>query len=193
MRFKLIFLSLGLVLLFIASIFDVNYLNYESPIAYTGVGEISFYDFKGLKKPFTTLDGMSEFAFIETSREIDFHGPGEVAITTYFHPSRSYVFAKDIRNPDLLRHELYHFHIAEYCSRLFRQEISLVNAIGHEMITKLSDKYELVEDELQKQYDEDSYHGYVLQQQKKWEKDIDQNLLSLNKYADPIVRIMGQP
>ena len=190
MKLAIFLITLSFILLAVAALFDVNYLDYERPIPYSEWEKINFYDFKGLKKPGRTLNGVSEFAYIKTTRTIDYLNVGNIEITTYFHPSRSYVFAKDIRNADLLRHELYHFHIAEYFSRLLRREISRQkDMITRSQIADLDHEYEKREIEMQDRYDEDSYHSYVLQEQKKWEMNVDSLLRSLQKFSGTYVHI----
>lgn len=193
MKFAIIFIGLSVVLLLVSILYDINYLDYEKPVPYSRVSTINFYDFKALKKPGMTLYGVSEFAYIKTNRKISYLNDGNVEITTYFHPSRSYVFAQDIRNNDLLTHELYHFHISEYCTRLLRREIfESRNEITHKAIETLNRKYYRLEDEMQTEYDEDSYHSYVLQKQKEWEEKVDSLLLSLKDFSDPVVIIGGR-
>ncbi|MFI5187865.1 MAG: hypothetical protein ACHQF0_14125 [Chitinophagales bacterium] len=190
MKFAIIFSGAGVILLSIAILFDVNYISYSKPVPYSQWKKISFYDFKAFKRPGLTLNGVSEFAFIKDDRRIHYLNNGNIVITTYFHPSRSYVFAQDIRNPDLLRHELYHFHIAEYCARLLRKEISeRMNSITNGMVEKLNIKYYKVENEMQNEYDEDSYHSYVLQEQKKWEMKVDSLLHALEAFSEPLIHL----
>lgn len=193
MKFAIIFTGAAVVLLLISILYDVNYLDYEKPIPYSRVSTISFYDFKALKKPGMTLYGVAEFAYIKNNRKIHYLDVGNVEITTYFYPSRSYVFARDIRNMDLLSHELYHFHISEYYSRLLRKEIcEKRNNITHNGIENLNKKYYQLEDEMQYEYDEDTYHSYVLQKQKEWEEKVDSLLLSLKDFSNPVVIIGGR-
>ena len=180
----------SIVLLAVAAIFDVNFINYKSPMPYSNWQKINFYDFRGLKKPGMRLHGVNEFAYIKTSRVINYLSDGHVVITTYFHPSRSYVFAQDIRNADLLRHELYHFHITEYFSRLVRETIfQEKNHITRSQIENLNRQYYVLEDQMQRQYDEDTYHSYVLQEQRKWEIKVDGLLYSLHEFSNPVVAI----
>lgn len=193
MKFALIFSSISVVLLSVSILYDVNYFDYKDPIPYSRVSTINFYDFKALKKPGMTLYGVAEFAYIKTNRKIRYPDDGTVEITTYFYPSRSYVFAQDIRNKDLLTHELYHFHISEYCTRLLRNEIfENRKEITHKRIEALNKKYYRLEDEMQNEYDEDSYHSYVLQKQKEWEQKVDSLLLGLKDFSNPIVSIGGR-
>jgi hypothetical protein len=190
MRFTLILIASSLILLAVAALFDVNYIDYKTPIPYSEWSKINFYDFKGLKKPGMTLHGVTEFAYIKTSRDIHFLNRGGIEIITYFHPSRSYVFAQDIRNGDLLTHELYHFHITEYFSRRLREEVSKQKRrLTRSRIENLRQQYSKLENEMQDQYDEDSYHSYILQNQKKWEAKVDSLLKGLEEFSAPIVAI----
>lgn len=166
MKFTLIISGAGIIFLPVAIVFDINYLNYRNPIPYSQLQKINFYDFRALKRPGLTLNGVEEFAYIKTNRKIHYLNNGDFEITTYFHPARSYVFAHNIRDHDLLIHELYHFHISEYYSRLLRKEISETqNNIPDDLIFQLNEKYYRLENEMQVKYDEDTYHSYVLQEQ----------------------------
>jgi hypothetical protein len=184
MRLNLVLCTIGVVLLSIATLFEVNYLNYGKPVPYSEWEKISFHDFRGMKRPGMTLNGVSEFAYIKINRKIDYPATGIARVVTYFYPSRSYVFARDIRNPDLLRHELYHFHIAEYWSRLLRKEISeRKGRLTKRGIRDLNMQYYRLESSMQEDYDNDSYHSYVMQQQKNWEKKIDSLLLTVRDFS----------
>jgi len=193
MKFTIFFLAAGIILLSVAIVFDINYFNYKRPIPYSQFRKISFYDFKAFKRPDITLNGFKEFAYIKTNRRIHYLNNGNVEITTYFHPSRSYVFAQNIRDLDLLTHELYHFHISEYYTRLLRKEI-LGNPknISDNMIIRLNKKYYEFENEMQLNYDEDTYHSYVMQEQKKWEIKIDSLLQSLESFSNPLIHIRSK-
>lgn len=193
MKFAIIFIGVAVVLLSVSILYDVNYLDYEKPVPYSRVSTINFYDFKAQKKPGMTLYGVAEFAYIKTNREIHYLDDRNIEITTYFHPSRSYVFAQDIRNNGLLTHELYHFHISEYCTRLLRKEtFEKRNKITHRGIESLNKKYYRLEDEMQGEYDDETYHSYVLQKQKEWEEKVDSLILSLKDFSEPIVIIGGR-
>lgn len=193
MRYNLILSFCSLLFLSIAAVFEVNYLDYSSPVPYANWQQINFYSFKALKKPGLTLFGVAEFAFIKTNREVRFINDSEIEITSYFHPSRSYVFDQQIRNPGLLRHELYHFQLTEYISRLFRKEIAdHSQAASHSLVRSLEDQYWEMEKNMQMQYDDDSYHSYVLKEQKRWESYIDSGLVSLHNYNDPVVSLKNK-
>lgn len=190
MKLSVILFLCSFILLAVAILFDVNYINYKRPVPYAEWEKITFYDFRGLKKPGLKLKGATEFAYIKTDRKVHMLNNKSAEVTTYFHPSRSYVFEQNIRNSILLKHELYHFHIAEYCSRLLRKEIANeMTPITGRMLNGLKSNYDRLEQEMQESYDDDSYHSYVMQQQKSWEKRVDDLLHSLEDFSDPVVRI----
>jgi len=193
MRFIIILILPSLILLAAAILFDINYINYKPPIPYSEWPKINFYDFRALKKPGVTLSGVKEFAYIKTNRIIYYLNNGDVEIITYFHPSRSYVFAQDIRSADLLKHELYHFHISEYYSRLLRKEVfNQRNRLTKSEMEDLRRKYYLLENKEQDEYDENSYHSYVMKEQRKWEIKIDSMLQSLEEFSKPVVHMVNR-
>lgn len=188
MRINIIILTIALIILSFCALFENNYLEYAAPIPYSNLRSITLNDFRGLKLPGESLDGMGDFAFIKSNRVLQYV-PGEsVTITTFFYPSRSYVFNRDLWNNDLLTHEMYHMRITEYCSRLFRQEVAAYKGdITNLLLDDWQLKYHNIEDEMQIQYDDDSYHSYVVSQQLRWEKKVDSSLQSLIKYSNPLV------
>ncbi|HXC06832.1 MAG TPA: hypothetical protein VNZ86_18870, partial [Bacteroidia bacterium] len=121
-RINIIIFITGCLMLAVVLLFDVNYLHYKSPMPYAQWKSITFSDFRGLKRPGQTLDGMSEFAFIVPQMKVSGSGKS-IEVQTYFHPCRSYVYNTAIQDEKLLKHELYHLHITEYTSRLLRKQL----------------------------------------------------------------------
>jgi len=189
MKYNIPVMIVALLILAACTVFEVNYLDYSSPIPFSKINEITFKDFNGYAKPGSTLDGMSEFAYVSVNREIEYPSDSTVEITSYFHPSRSYVYNQQIRSPELLKHELYHFRITEYCSRLLRAEVNSVDGkLSRQQIKLMNKRYTALENELQRRYDHDTYHSYVLSEQKKWEARIDTDLLSLENFSGTVTR-----
>lgn len=189
LKINLIVFLTGFLMLAVATLFEVNYLQYELPIPYSGLKQITFKDFTGLKRPKETLDGMSEFAFIVTETRIKTSG-NTVEVSCYFHPARSYVFNSNIDDNKLLQHELYHFHIREYNARLLRKKIALLGSRINEMeLEKMKNEMEFEEGIMQYQYDDETYHSYVRGKQIAWEQKIDSCLLSLKDYESVFVKI----
>lgn len=179
-----IIIILSIVALFIAMLWDINLLEYEFPIPHENYKKITFDNFTGLNKPGNTLYGQKEFAFISTELRTE-KQENKYRVDVLFHPARSYVYKKNIRGKELLTHELYHFHITEYCGRLLRQTIaSSKNKIN---LSELETKYLEIENQMQKQYDYETYHSYVLGEQNRWQAYIDSCLESLKDYESPII------
>src|SRR5688500_13854832 len=165
-------LILGSTMLVVSVLFHINILRYSSPIPFVEIDTITLKDFKGYRKPNQTLDGENKFAFITTSiiwEKTD----STVEVQAAFHPARSYVYNDKIVDRFLLKHELYHFRITEIFARKCRQELSLSNvAPSDDVISELIAFNEEAETEMQLRYDEESYHGYLMKEQKRWEKDV---------------------
>ena len=189
MNCNLILIFLSIVILVIVASYDLNFFDYQPPIPYSNWKEISWDDFKGRNKPYFTLDGEDKFAFISTQIEAHRTNDGYFEITTYFHPSRSYVFNQRIIDNALLKHELYHLHITETIARFMRQEISTSRKSRLLDISKVLSTFQVKEDSMQRAYDVQTYHGYLLNKQKYWQKTIDSCLFSLEKFSDAVVKI----
>jgi hypothetical protein len=187
-KYNLLLFIAALLLLSAATVFDVNFFDYKSPVPYSHWRTITFYDFKGYKRPGETLFGNTAFAFIKTNRQTRLINDTAIEVTSYFHPSRSYVFEQQVRSPDLLQHELYHFHITEYCTRLLKKELmDYKQPFTQSKLEEMNEKYMQFENNMQMTYDDESYHSYVLKEQKKWEKFIDSSLAQLELYSTPVI------
>jgi hypothetical protein len=190
MKFILIVALLAVSILSFATLYEVNFLDYSNPIPYSQNSRITFKDFKGYKKPAETLHGIQEFAFIKTSRVLKLKPNNTFSAITYFHPSRSYVFNQHLRNSDLLSHELYHFHIAEYITRLLKRDIIQNNPkLSATIIKNLKEKYRDLENEMQIQYDDETDHSYAFKHQKLWQHKIDSGLNSLLSFENSDIKL----
>ncbi|PTB96147.1 hypothetical protein C9994_08595 [Marivirga lumbricoides] len=176
----------------ITSLWDFNYLSYANPIPYKNWKSIQWDDFRGLKMPKDNLDGESKFAFIHSSLIIN-KSKSKIEIEANFHPCRSYVYNNQIFADRLLTHEIYHFHITEYCARLMRKDIiENIDRGGEICLSDLRTKYFRKERLLQKQYDEETYHSYVYAKQIHWQEKIDSLLISLENYSNPVIILNEQ-
>jgi len=182
-RINLVIFSTGLLMIAIVILFDINYLKYKAPIPHQNWRQITFDDFKGLKRPNETLDGGNEFAFIVTELVL-VESNNKIGVVCYFHPSRSYVFKDNLYNNELLKHEIYHFHIAEYCSRLLRKQIAKIKTASRYKAENLKANILRIEDSLQVKYDYETYHSYVMGKQLEWQLKIDSCLNSLKEYEN---------
>lgn len=181
--------SVGVILLLIAMMYDINFLRYKSPMPYSEWREIEWSDFRAIKRPHQTLDGIESFAFICSDIDLNI-SEYEVQVETRFHPARSYTFSEKNAGTALLQHELYHLHITEQCARILRRELATFDLVPTKaQINELVSKYSVKERQLQAQYDEETYHGYVLGQQLVWQQKVDSMLSQLSAYSDITVKL----
>lgn len=180
-------LILGVTLVIASFLFHINFIRYSRPVPYSEMDKITLKDFKGFRRPYQTLDGANEFAFIVTSLSCE-TSQNAVKVEALFHPSRSYTFNDNLADKSLLRHELYHFRITEIFARKCRQELSELKQFpSPEMLDQVMDFQKTMEREMQYRYDDESYHSYIMKEQKRWEKKIDSLLTLSEKYKNPIV------
>lgn len=185
--FHWVILGLGILMAFQVLLFDVNVLRYDAPIPYERKDEITLQDFKGLNKPGNTLDGGTEFAFIEVDWKVR-QGNGWILVENRFHPARSYVYLDNLYSPDLLQHELVHFQISELYARKFRRELTMEGEqLSNKELKRRLLRYRLLEREEQARYDDETYHGYVLNQQKAWEHRLDSLLQTHAAYEETLI------
>lgn len=174
-------IGISLLLIAVSIAFDVNYFNYSKPIAHSQNKDITLSDFKGLKKIGQNLDGGNEFAFIETEIKKIKTDSG-YTVKALFHPSRSYVYKTNIIGGEkLLKHEVYHFHITEYIARKLRKELA-EHKNNNINIDSLIKEFKLVENQMQMEYDKETYHSYYVGKQLFWQKKTDSLLNTLNEY-----------
>lgn len=184
LRINIVVFVLGIALTGLAVIYDVNFLRYKAPMEYKDYKQITWSDFRAIKRPHYTLEGSQNFAFIAS--QIDISQSNEyVEVRTYFHPCRSYTFSQQMAGQDLMQHELYHLHITEYVAREIRKEFSGADARNAEFINAYLQR----ERDLQAQYDGETSHGYLLGKQRSWQKKIDSCLLSLENYSEPVIQL----
>jgi hypothetical protein len=180
LRINIVVFVLGTALLLLALTYDVNIFRYKAPMQYSAWKEISWADFRAIKRPHQTLQGSQNFAFICSSIDVDVHDC-EAEVVALFHPARSYTFSEETADDALLTHELYHLHITEYWARRIRKEFSELGQRAHQ--TEFVETYKGQEREMQYTYDEETDHGYVRGKQLSWQKKIDSCLSSLNNFA----------
>ncbi|WP_299119614.1 hypothetical protein [uncultured Tenacibaculum sp.] len=168
-------------IIFLAILSHINFLNYEKPMTFDKYNQITFQNFRGLEFFKKTLYGNEKFAYIVTSINSKIHDDS-VTINSLFHPSRSFVYNKHTNSTDLLTHEKYHFKITELFVRKAKNKISKLNQISKNEIKKIIKNIKEEERLFQKEYDSATFHSYVYNQQKKYEKEIDSLLNLLNEF-----------
>jgi hypothetical protein len=180
-------LILGVTMMIASFLFHINFFRYSSPVPYSEIDKITLKDFKGFRRPYQTLDGGNEFAFIVTSLSCKTND-NELKVEALFHPSRSYTFNDNLADKSLLRHEMYHFRITEIFARKCRQELSELKQFpSKQTLDHIMDFQKTMEREMQYRYDDESYHSYIMKEQKRWEKKIDSLLTLSEKYKNPVI------
>lgn len=170
------------------SLMQINFLDYESPKKYDEIDEITFNDFKGLEFFQNSLYGNKHFAYIKTSINYQIE-EDSVKVESFFHPSSSYVYKKDLFSKELLTHELYHFKITELFSRMIKKKIFESKSRDNIQIENLINELKIKERQFQFKYDDDTFHSYVFSEQRKYQNDIDSLLNLHSNFKNPKVYI----
>ena len=181
-----------LILIITAIVFGIlshtNYLNYQKPMTFDKFNQITFENFRGLEFFKKSLYGNERFAYVVTSIESEIND-NSVTVQSLFYPSRSFVYKKNTNSTELLTHEKYHFKITELFARKAKEEISNLKTFDENQIKRIIRDVEIKERAFQKKYDYDTFHSYVLSEQKRYEKEVDSLLNTLNKYKNPKIII----
>ncbi|MEO4005968.1 MULTISPECIES: hypothetical protein [unclassified Flavobacterium] len=176
---KIIFIVIVVLLSGFATLTQINFLDYQKPVRFKDIDQVTLNDFKGLEFFQKSLYGNKSFAYIKTSIDYEFKDDS-LRIESFFHPSSSYVYNKKAYSKELLTHEIYHFKITELYTRIAKKRISDLKNVTKNQAEDLIDAIKQEEQNYQIQYDDDTFHSYVLSEQKKYEKTID-SLLNLHR------------
>ena len=143
--------------------------------------QLQWDDFRGLSKQSTGVDASTECM-------IDFHKvDNKYGVFCYFIKNKSWRIKKK-ETDYLLKHEQYHFNIAEVYARKFRKEIIESKLISNPKELEKADKENFNElMKTQNSYDKETNHSRIAEEQEKWEKDIDKQLEALNDFSNPFV------
>jgi hypothetical protein len=161
----------------------VGYIQFENSnkILWTQNYSINWKDFKGKPSKKEGFDAMTAYV-IESEKKNN-----KLGIYCYFEKKKSWRDKKK-ESVQLLKHEQYHFHLAEVYARKLRQQIieqhltsnmKQIPKVFNESLRKLEIK--------QKLYDKETNHSKVIEEQLKWEKIIETQLQELAAYSNPLV------
>lgn len=181
---KYSFLVLTLLVSLFAVLSHTNFLNYEKPLTFENYDKITFENFRGLEFFKKSLYGNERFAYVVTSIDSNIEN-NSVTVQSLFYPSRSFVYKKNTNSEELLNHEKYHIKITELFSRRAKEKISNLNFFEKVKIERIVKEAKQSEREYQTEYDYNTFHSYVLSEQKRYEKEIDSLLNLLNQYKNP--------
>ena len=185
---KKVLLPLFIISVMFLALNRVNFLDYEKPIPYNKINQITFENFRGFEFFQKSLYGNEHFAYVKTTIEYEFENDS-IKIESFFHPSSSYVYNKKVFSKDLLRHEMFHFKITELYVRIAKNKISQLSNLDKEKIKGLIQETKNKECDYQIKYDDDTFHSYVESEQKKYEKEIDSLLYLYSKFQTPKIHI----
>lgn len=180
----LIPMVLGLAMMLVAALFEVNYLNYASPISWSEKGKITFADFRGIKRPGYDPFRGHGLATVHSDIQLQVLSQEEVEVVARFHPSRSFASNRKWFDPYLLEHEMLHFQITEYHARLLRERISRQGSPLYPAWLHTQKELILIrEKDMQRRYDRETDHSTRTGPQKTWQERMDSLLLDLDAYA----------
>lgn len=165
-----------------------NYLDYEKPLTYDKINEITFENFRGLEFFKKSLYGNKRFAYVVVTIESKIDND-QVTIKSLFHPSQSFVYNSHTTSKELLSHELYHFKITELFVRQAKHDISELKNANKNKIKDIIRQKRMKENEYQNQYDYDTFHSYVYSEQKKYERNVDSLLNLLIQFEKPTIKL----
>lgn len=161
-----------------------NYLNYEKPLTFDKYDQITFENFRGLEFFKKSLYGNERFAYVVTSIDSNIDD-NSVKVQSLFHPSRSFVYKTNTNSKELLSHEKYHIKITELFARKAKEKISKLNSFDENKIEGIIKQAEKEERQFQTEYDYNTFHSYVLSEQKRYEREVDSLLNLLSEYNEP--------
>lgn len=185
---KFSFLILISASIVFAILSHTNFLNYQKPMTFDKYDQITFQNFRGLEFFKNSLYGNERFAYVVTSIDSDIDD-NSVTVQSLFHPSRSFVYKKNTNSKELLTHEKYHIKITELFARKAKEKISNLNSFDADKIEGIIRDVKTKERAFQKEYDYDTFHSYVLSEQKRYEKEVDSVLTLLAAYQKPKIII----
>jgi hypothetical protein len=142
---------------------------------------LQWEDFKGPKVNMEGIDAWTVYYIDQIQEE------GKTYIKCYFDTKESWRNKKK-ENDYLLRHEQYHFNLAEVFARKIRKEIIETKVkFGSIEFKKIFNKNFLDLKKMQNAYDKDTKHSRINEEQAKWESKIDQQLQELIEFSNPMI------
>jgi len=150
---------------------------------------LTWADFKG------SAPGSSKYiALTYSAIKLDFGGEGKdiwFTIETIFYPKKSW--KKKGVDDYVLKHEQGHFDITEFFSRTLRKTLSETKfkkyaTIGDEVAKIFNENFEAC-DKMQDEYDKETDHSKVKDEQLRWDKKISEMLDSLSTHTETELKI----
>ena len=169
------------IALFIIVIIPLLQNSFYLPATIKRWSQLEWNDFIGIGKPFTQYGAaISSKVYLEfdtaSNRFVAYAGQNN---------RRSWVKSSTLDYAAGLRHEQYHFNITEYHSRLLNEQLESNDSITSEEANKLLDEINSKLSAMQTNYDDDTDHSLIEEQQNYWEYKVD-SLLQVYSVNDGI-------
>lgn len=141
---------------------------------------IEVSDFRGFPDLLTHFDGAITSGF-----DYQFEGESLKYLNAVCYTHETWINPWDKDSYFLLQHERYHFNITEVVARMARKAIAQSLKSGHaskEDLLEIIGRHNLIKNEMQDQYDEETDHSTIEDQQGLWQNKIDSLLIELDPY-----------
>ena len=179
----LVFKMKKIIALLLTTLVFVSYTHPKDPnrILWSKDRPLTWFDFKAPAKQNQGYDAMTEYS-------IDYDQVNNrTGVFCYFEKSKSWRIKKQ-ETDYLLKHEQYHFNIAEIYARKLRKQIIELKLMDDQK--ELKKAYNKIFNECSKaqnNYDKETSHSRNSEAQAKWEKDMDIQMQELNDSSDPFL------
>lgn len=141
--------------------------------------KLRYEDFKSDQPDYTNVPKYAKayinYEILFFPKELSIYELEDIQVVAVITPYTSYM---ESPNSELLRHEQLHFDIAEYHTRILREEIAKIKSqsqINESILTKIQNAFINANEnclKMQNSYDLETFHGIDKEKQKLWEKDI---------------------
>lgn len=151
----------------------------EDKIYWNKAVQLTWNDFKGRAKDFPR--GRAAISYVGIDYAPVFTGYYDVIAS---FDRKASVKNERIINEHILKHEQYHFNIAELFVRRFRKRIRQEEInIKEDLLAEVFQTMQKNHKSYQDLYDKETAHSTIKNKQEEWEKKIDKELAELEEFA----------
>ncbi len=162
---------------------------YETQFSWSPERKLDWNDFNGPVQPMS-VDNVAAATFcsigFETNTVTQDNPTLKVNVFNSFYVKKSWVRAEE-KNNDILAHEQGHFDLCELYTRKLRERMSGITVDVTTLRTTLRTIYAQLQKEYQARqqlYEEETDHGLVITQQKRWQNMIAHELQQMDKWKE---------
>ncbi|WP_044211402.1 hypothetical protein [Flammeovirga sp. OC4] len=168
-------IRIGILLFTLSIIISIKLIenNFYKPHKINDWKQLEWSNFQGIPRPFSTFTAgiASDIKLVEDSTS-----KHKYYAKAYQNETLSWVNKNDItpnNSTHLLKHEQYHFNIAEVLARKLNQALSTDTSLSESDLIDSLVRYNMLLNTENKKYDKETDHGLIISQQKYWEYKID--------------------